>query len=83
MRTIWKFPLLIVDDFIHLEMPVGSRVLHVDMQGDTPCIWAELDSDAPKEVREFLVFGTGHPIPVSLNHVGSFQMPPFVWHIYE
>lgn len=83
-KTIWKFPFQIIDGF-QLEMPKGSHIVLVEPQEEQPCIWAEVDSEAPMELRTFLLFGTGHAVVNSdfASHVASFQQPPFVWHLYE
>ncbi len=65
MKTsIWKFPFTIEDDFV-IEMPRYAKLLHVQMQGNlfsggNPCIWARVDTDAPKVKRKFSLRGTGH-----------------------
>lgn len=76
MRTIWKFPFPIADEFT-LRMPVAAEILHVgvQVQGDaralavfggipsafeTPCLWALVDSDAEQVERRFVLRGTGH-----------------------
>lgn len=59
-KSIWKFPFPIEDEFV-LEMPRYAKILHVQMQGNAPCIWALVDVDAPKVKRKFALRGTGHP----------------------
>lgn len=92
MLTIWKFPFEINDD-VEIEMPMGARILHVDMQNGSPCMWALVSSEAEKQKRRFLIFGTGHELPqappfepndIRAYHVGSFQMADgqLVWHVF-
>jgi len=85
-KTIWKFPLR-VDDIIDVDMPTGARILAVQTQQETPCIWALVDPSAPKERRRFRVFGTGHRIAQedSLTYVGTFQVGDgaLVFHVFE
>lgn len=82
--TIWKF-LFDVNDRVSMRMPGTPRVLLVECQRGEACLWAEVDPDAPLREHRFRVFGTGHPrIPAAgLEHVASFQQPPFVWHMYR
>ena len=83
--TVWKFPFKI-DDIVKVEMPLGAVILYIDSQGETPCIWARVDPEAPKETRIFRFAGTGHPLGDEVgNHVGSFQMMDgrLVWHVFE
>jgi len=86
MKTIWKFPVSMTDS-IGIEMPVGARVLTVQVQHGQPYIWVEVDPEAQKEHRSFRLFGTGHPIEEGfvLDYVGTFQMHDggLVFHLYE
>ncbi len=61
MKTVWKFALPGYGG--PLSMPEGARVLHVAAQDDTPCLWAEVDSDSPPVERRFFPVGTGHLLP--------------------
>jgi hypothetical protein len=84
--TIWKFPFEIGDE-VSIQMPEGSHVLDVQMQGEVPCIWALVNPENPLEPRTFLVRGTGHNaegIDGAL-HVGTFQMMfgAIVLHVFE
>jgi hypothetical protein len=83
VKTIYKYPFGI-DDRFAMQMPVGAEILHAEMQGGTPCLWALVDSEAPRELA-FRLFGTGHPFPedVALAHVSTFQQGPFVWHLFR
>ncbi len=76
MRRIFKFPLA-VDDVQDIEMPAGSAVLTVQAQGEIPCIWASVDSNAPKIKRRFRTYGTGHPMEDDKDfphYVGTYQL---------
>jgi hypothetical protein len=90
MRTIYRYKLPIADDRIALFMPPGALVLSSPPNPRTNSeieIWAEVNADLPlSERREFLVIGTGHPIP---NDCGPFigtvitHDGQFVWHVFE
>ena len=83
MKRIWKYALNVTDEQ-RVMMPAGARVIHVDVQGGVLCIWAEVEVGNRPEERIFLVVGTGNPYPDGdVEHLGSVQMPPFVWHVYE
>ena len=79
MKKIWKFAIPPQDDYIHLMLPLGSKIVFVG-EG---WIWVEGAFDGG-ERREalFTTHGTGHPIPSQERHVGSYRVGPFVWHIY-
>lgn len=85
MKTIWKFPIDITDQQ-SVEMPDGARILTVQVQGGEVCLWAEVDSTAPKMRRTVYVFGTGHPLSpdLSADYVGTIQIRggALVFHVY-
>lgn len=84
MITVHKFPFLITDTF-PLDMHKGAEVLHVDMQNNTPCIWAKVDTTQHKEKRFFVITGTGHEIPEHCKYIGTFQQYQgnLIWHLWE
>lgn len=87
MRTVWKFPLALNDEWQELEVPestlAGAQLVAKDPATAWPAVWLEVDTEAPLTNRAFRVFGTGHPIPGDAFHVGSLVDGPYVWHIYE
>jgi len=85
MKTIWKYPIPVISNVIEIELPNVSHIVHVDVQAGLPHIWVELDPDAPKRIRCFKTFGTGHEIDPKAVHLGSYQLldGSFVGHIYE
>ena len=85
MHTIWKFELEVTDEQ-EVEMPQGAQLMDVQEQGGKVCLWAAVDSEAPKEKRTIEIIGTGHPIDVEnvdRVYVASTQQGPFVWHVFE
>lgn len=83
MNVIYKYTFEIEDAF-GIEMPQGAMILKAEMQGKNPCIWALVNPDALREVREFRVLGTGHHYNFDhLVHVATFQQGLFVWHLFE
>jgi hypothetical protein len=88
-RTIWKFPLSIgaINTF---SLPASAmvRMAALDPASERPAIWVELNPEATRIERRFVIFGTGHHIegdggyPYDL-HVGSLIDGSFVWHIFE
>lgn len=79
---IWKYPFAIVDAF-KIEMPKDARILDVDLQGSTPCLWALVNPNGSTEWRYFRVIATGEPLEGQINYIGTFQQPPYVWHLAE
>ena len=80
MRTIWKFVIPFPEG--QVVMPRGARILALQKQDEIPTIWAEVDPEAPKENHLFIIYGTGHRV-VAGTYIGTFQSPPFVWHVYD
>lgn len=83
MQTIFKYPLGF-SAANHLDMPVGSRPVMVAMQNGQVTMWAQVDPDFETTTkRDFVVAGTGHPVPDDYVHVGSCMDGMFVWHVFE
>lgn len=87
MRTIYKYPLAIVDNAQSIRAPAEARVVHVDNQNERPTLWMEVDDSRPNERRTFVVVvGTGAPVPAEpAAHVGTVLTAGggYVWHVYE
>jgi len=83
MKTVWKYPTK--PDMFDLSLPVGAQVVHFDMQQGEPTIWVLVDTDAQRELRLFLVAGTGHTVPDDTRHIASCidRNLGLVWHLFE
>lgn len=79
-RRIYKYPFPVAD-LVEVDMPAGAKIVHVDVQRGTACIWALVDPTHPPEVHRFRVVGTGHSVGDDEEHVATFLMPPFAWHL--
>lgn len=82
-QTIWKVPL--ESDGL-ISLPSGAEVLSVQMQGDTPTIWARVDPAAERAVIRLGVYGTGHDLPADPGRfVGTFQINggALVFHVFQ
>ena len=89
MKTIYKYGLSITDTQ-NVQMPFGARILCVQVQRGTPCIWAEVDTEEERtEMRRIDIYGTGHPMDrnpeFGSSYIGTFQVRDgdFVFHVYE
>lgn len=85
MRTIWKFPVEMTDQF-EILMPAGADVLTVQVQHGQPVLWAIVDPDARKIKTGFVLHGTGHPLSDKAGrYIGSFQLTggALVFHLFE
>ena len=85
MKTIWKYD--VGADIFSLEMPKGAQILTIQMQGDSPQLWAMVDPKVEHELRRFVTYGTGHPIPNSddLTYISTIQgyNGALVFHLFE
>ena len=84
MKTIWKYELETTDGQ-SIDMPIGAEILTVQMQNGSLCLWAKVDSDAPKERRKILIRGTGNSIGEVVAYIGTFQLAvaSLVFHVFE
>lgn len=71
------------------ELPRGAITLKIHEQYDNIHLWYMFDiNEKKKEIRRFMVYGTGHPIPVpekSLLYVGTALLfgGRGVFHVFE
>lgn len=90
MKTVWKFPINAIEEQ-SVSMPTGAKLLHVDAQGSginaQPCLWALVDTEAPRANRRIGIVGTDHPSDriAERTHVGSFMlgMGALVFHVFD
>jgi hypothetical protein len=86
-KTIWKYELKI-DDLQNVIMPVGAEILSVQMQNETPCLWALVNPDEKDtDARYIETFGTGHPVAYDMGgtreFIGTYQTRGLVFHVFE
>jgi hypothetical protein len=86
LKTIYKYSIETTDEQI-IEMPAGAKILTVQPQGAfSLCLWAEVDTEQPKEQRTLLTYGTGHPMRnTQQRYIGTYQLQGggLVFHVYE
>lgn len=84
-KAVWKY--VLDSDVNPLEIPKGSTILSVGLQGPTLTAWALVNLDSQEnEVRTLHVYGTGHEIPVdalTLRFLGRVDGAVLVWHVFE
>lgn len=82
---IFKYPLKLVDMQL-VYMPLGAKILSVDVQNEIICLWAMVDVKGANQSRVFAIYGTGQPITDDVNKltfIGTVQMGVYVWHVFE
>lgn len=83
--TIWKFSLN-ADDRQCLYMPIGAKILDLQLQNGMPAIWAQVCAPAEQERRFFRLFTTGMEFDGNyLEYIGTVQIGngSYVVHVYE
>ncbi|MGL5912788.1 MAG: DUF7352 domain-containing protein [Bacteroidales bacterium] len=76
MKTIYKYPIEVTNEQT-IKLPKGAKILTIQTQRETPCIWAMIDkTEQETEEVELRVHGTGHDVPDSetLRYIGTFQL---------
>jgi len=83
--TIWKFPLQ-TTDFQVISLPIGHRILCVQVQGGTPCLWAQVDPERDSAQVGIRIYGTGHQVHrIDQSYIGTYQLNDgrLVFHVFE
>jgi hypothetical protein len=82
---IHKYPLRVAPEQ-HVEMPSAARILCVQVQNDTICLWAAVvNPAAPMQARTIQIVGTGNLFENDLTYLGTVQLErgQFVFHVFE
>lgn len=86
MKRIFKYE-LIVADHSKLCLPIGSRILSVQVQRGTVCLWAIVD-EYQKELRfvDIYMYGTGQHVSdadlAGKRFAGTVQLGDLVCHVF-
>jgi len=87
---VWKFLLPQMNSIkdsqfqFEVDMPEGSKPLHVAMQGDGFYLWALCDPEADKEAVKMFCVGTGFgSVPGGSIYIGTVSQGMYVWHIFR
>jgi hypothetical protein len=86
MSVIYKYPIDMrgLANGIYIELPEKAQILDLQMQNNTPTLWALVDLNAPLVTRYFCIYGTGQHFEIDgVAYVGTFQIDEFVWHLFE
>lgn len=90
-KAVWKFDLE-VTDIQTISIPSEFKILSIQVQDNTPRIWALVDPSKPAQRVQLLTFGTGHPIEGSNltkvtrgEFIGTYQMNggTLVFHVFR
>jgi len=84
MNRIFKYPLNIGKT--SLELPVGSKILSVQMQEHTLTMWALVENtNTLYKTYTFNVYGTGQHVESTefQEFVATVQDGDLVWHVFK
>ncbi len=85
-KRVYRYPVPF-DDIVDIKMPIGARLLTIQVQHGEPKLWALVDPDRPVVTRRFRIADTGHPVEdwEATAYVGSFQLYSgnFVRHVFD
>lgn len=65
-----------------LILPEGFRITKTGFQNESLFLWAEVNRDAAKREYNFAVYGTGQDIPDQAEYISTYEIGPFVFHLY-
>lgn len=68
-----------------LELPIGFKILCLQVQDAVPMIWVLVDEKAITKVKqEFVTFDTGDLITnlEGMTYLGTYQLNGYVSHVY-
>jgi hypothetical protein len=86
MQTIYKYPLK-AEEWQLIEMPEGSKILCVQVQGGTPCIWVLCNNVLPMTKRAIYIRATGGNCEgmCTEDYIGTYQMlgGALVFHVFS
>ena len=86
MKTIYKFEFELADAAT-VTMPVGAKILTVQVQRGVPCLWAAVDLVGDMEQRIICTYGTGQSIESleERKYIGTYQLHEgsLVFHVFE
>lgn len=85
IKTIHKVKLSKISEQ-KVELPLGAKLLRVDLQKDDWTLWYEFETKNETMLEDIIIeiFGTGHLIEEStiLSYLNTFFEDEFVWHVY-
>lgn len=77
---------LTIEDSQEISLPVGSKILTIQIQHEQPTIWYECDPYNERELVKIAIYPTGAELPENPGtYIGTFQlmMGQLVFHAYR
>lgn len=86
MDMIGKIKLSYVDSYQEISLPYKAKILSLQEQAGSPCIWAlgDFSENWPQKVARVYKLPTGHESYSTqhLEYIGTLQTGPLVWHYF-
>jgi hypothetical protein len=88
MLTIYKYPLHGPGELTNITIPADADLIHFDIQGDTFCIWAAVNTANIDVQRTYAIVGTGWDLSdlakdYRIVFLKSVLSRGFVWHLLQ
>ncbi len=84
MRRVYKYPIpSATKNKFSVALPVMYKFLRVSFQETQLHMWCEVEPDSKTEIVEFQCYGTGQDIAANAFHLTTYDMGPFVFHLYR
>lgn len=86
-KVIYKYQLKVLGRN-EVNMPKGAEILHMEIQGGVPCIWALVDLKEEQVSRSFDIYMTGqkirdNPIKYIDTYIDTYMYKNLVCHVFE
>jgi len=87
VKTIYKYEIRSTDVQV-VMMPEDAKILTVQTQHGTPCLWVGVVVENPEKERTIKIYGTGRCLPENPGeYIGTYQLATrgrgLVFHVYE
>jgi hypothetical protein len=85
VRKVFKYP-IVLNDYIEVELPKDSQMLHIGFQRGGLQLWALVDSNAEHCIKKIRCAGTGHLIvEENLRFIETVHMMDdnLIFHFFE
>ena len=85
MKTIYKYFLQQVTTQL-IKLPSRAEILCVQVQHESPQLWASVDTDNPMITKEIGIFGTGEEVNThGFIYIDTFQLMAgrLVFHVFD
>lgn len=87
MKKIFKYSIAVTDQQ-EVSLDHNAKILTVQMQNETLCLWAIVDELSEKKRKRIIrIVGTGHPFEDEhlCKYITTFQMEngKLIFHVFE